>query len=109
MNTNEIRRINLQALADEAAAAGLSQNAFAKKIKVSGAGVSTALARKKQIGEEMARKAEIGMGRPVGWLDVDHSAPDIDHKIRERLLSMTPEEKQALLVLLPSKAGQSPE
>lgn len=109
MNIQEIRRKNLQALLDEAVAKKISQNAFAAQIGVSGAGVSYALNGKREIGEELARKAEAGTGKEYGWLDVNHSSQDIDERITDLLPHLSERKKQALLVFLTSESDQSPE
>jgi hypothetical protein len=70
----------------------------------------------RKIGDDTARKLEKGMSKPVGWMDVDHSAAR-DHNeaaYLDRLRLLTPSQREQLMQLMGafsdanSAAGVSP-
>lgn len=72
----EIRRNNLIRLIDEAG----GRPALCRRTEVSDAYISLVINRRpssrgkpRQLGDKVARKIEVAMGKPAGWMDASHS------------------------------------
>ena len=70
MTINEIRRLNLLILIDES---GGKKNVFANKVDTAASYISQIFAKdeskRRDIGDDLARKIEAACGKPRGWLD----------------------------------------
>jgi len=84
---NDIRRINLIRLIDET---GLKKGKFAEKVDTAPAYISQIISEKtdRNMGDDLARKIEISLGKPRGWMDVlhdlesDYRAANIDRRTK---------------------------
>lgn len=79
MDIKEIRRINLRYQQQLAVRKGLSKSVFAEQVGTSASTLSQILGDKavRNLGDELARKIEISLKLPRGWLDqIHHSTQD---------------------------------
>lgn len=76
MEINEIRRRNLRALLDAYIATGGKKKDFAEKVGVEAPQLThvTAEPPSRNIGDKIARRIEVNLELPRGWLDVSQSA-----------------------------------
>lgn len=74
METKEIRRNNLRDLADAHVRKGVSKADFANLIGLPASQLSQLISRSgtKNIGDTIARRVEVALSLPRGWLDVPH-------------------------------------
>jgi hypothetical protein len=84
----EIRRVNLLTLIAEAGSASklsVITGIAASYISQTSRAVQHSTGKKpRTIGPDMARKFEVGMGKPRGWMDADHSALNIGTDLNGR-------------------------
>lgn len=79
METKEIRRINLRHQMNKALKDGLSKAEFAEKCGSSASAISQILGFNavRNLGDVLARKIEVNLSLPRGWMDLMH--PEIDY------------------------------
>jgi phage repressor protein C with HTH and peptisase S24 domain len=80
MDIKEIRRVNLRYQQHKAVRAGLSKSDFADKVGTSSSTLSQILGDKavRNLGDELARKIEMHLELPRGWLDQQH--PELENE-----------------------------
>jgi hypothetical protein len=102
LTIDEIRRRNLQLLIDESDER--TTIALARKCKVSHTNLSQIknqfapeqTGTPRMLGSKLARKLELGCGKPEGWMDISH-ADDRENELRDLYASMD-ETGRALLL-----------
>lgn len=105
MDINEIRRINMRQLVNEAG----SRKHLAQKLGVSEPRLSHLIGKtaRQNIGDQIARRAETVFSKPFGWMDWLHASAGVEHTALARLVTLPAQltslprgQKQAWLMAL---------